>query len=136
MPKWQVESFSESTVGGVNADIQTYLRGVSVNGSVVANSVKVTTSDQNDGDARGVVVTNTQMTSVPAMPDFQGWNVFEFDPITTDYDELYGNLSTALNNNVLPDGTQISDNQIYFSQISMTNRQNGHATITIFYPSL
>lgn len=35
----------------------------------------------------------------------------------------------------LPSGEPITFNQLYFSQISMTNRAQGDATLTLFYPS-
>lgn len=133
--QWTVYTTSATQIDTVNVQIQQYLNDLRAAGSGALNSVKVTTSDMNHGDAWGVVVSAS--TPIPqSIPPFTGWNVYEFQNVETNYQEMFEALQTAFNTGSLPiTGTPISAQQIYFSQISMTNRQSGDATLTLFYPS-
>ena len=132
--QWIVNTVSGTQVDDVNTSIAQCFAGLQGNTNAL-NSVKVTTSDMNHGNAWGIVVWCPN-TSTPPMPNFTKWNLCEFPPCNTNYQDMFDALGTAFNTETLPSGDQISFNQLYFSQISMTNRAHGDATLTLFYPSI
>ena len=100
----------------MNADLNTInVRGV---------SPKVGLSNQHHGDARAVVFTFVGLPA-PQTPTFT-WKLATFTT-QTDYEQMYNQALTALNGLPLPSAQA--------SIVTMTNMEDGDATLTIFYPT-
>ena len=100
--------------------------------STQANTVKICASDQEDGDARCLMVWNSTLSSIPDPLTSTNWNFYQWST-GSDYQSMYSGLVDSLNSNKLPDGTSLSVGQVYYSNIAMTNYHGGNATLSLWY---
>ena len=126
---YSYKEFTDNDVTNVFSSMRNELNSLT---SEEANTVKICTSDQKGGDARSLIVWNGDPASIPGRPKGTVWQYYTW-PTYSDYDQMYRDLIDALNNKKLPNGTNLTDSQVYYSKITMTNYQSGDATLSLWY---
>ena len=126
--KWTYKQYDNTDVTKVLNDMTSEIGTISTT-SIEALMTKVTVSDQQDGDARGIVFFYTgQVSSAPALPGDVTWKMKE-NTSGSDYTKLYNDVTDTLD-------SFTGDNfyQAFYAYVNMTNRKGGDATIEVWYP--
>ena len=126
--KWTYKHYDNTDVSKVLSDMTTEINSISTT-AIEALMTKVTVSDQKSGDARGIAFFYSgTVSSVPELPDDVKWTMTE-KTSTSDYTKLYNDVTELL------DGfTDENFYQAFYAYVNMTNRQDGDATIEVWYP--
>ena len=122
---WAYKAFDDSDVDKINADVIAELNTISNSGCHAAASAKIATSDQREGDARGIVFSN------PAIQSQQLSNPCRWASKTestrSDYTDMYNAILDAVN--------ALSDQEAFFAKVTFSNRKDGDATMTLTWPT-
>lgn len=124
---WAYKSFDDDNVDTVISSIESELADLATADSDTASvTAKVAISDQESGDARGLVFYNLTLGGIPSVPSGQlSWSKKE-ETTKNDYTDMYNNIQDKLNS--------LSDQSAYWAKIGFTNRKDGSATLTLYWP--
>jgi hypothetical protein len=118
---------SSGTYNDIWSGITNYLNGQS---SLAAQSAKVATSDQHNGDARYVVIVSTATEAPDEKTLGTTWNsvVFNYADYGNSYTGMYNACIDYLNNS-----DELSETQKYYSRLSMTNGYTCSSYLVLYY---
>jgi len=94
---------------------------------------KVAVSNQESGDARGLLIYPFEEFSSPPSVSTHGGSFRHTWHTDHDYTSIYAALVGSLNALELPTGDKLTREQAFYSSISMTNQHHGDATLSLFW---